>query len=199
MGRLLLHAGLSCPQLQLAHRPIFWEGRVWDRDTGQALSRTQRPLSHPAGVSTARVRCSAFTFRCAVRTVLVHLFVHLVGAGGGAVKLLDRSESAWQRHESPGSSCCYVIRVCERCTESVGEHETLLSLLSLAFKSPPRIVSPCPSLRRELDCGTTVNSYASARGRTERDWHPASFSRVPLSFLPRVWPAPPTGGPESEF
>lgn len=66
----------------------------------------------------------------------MHLFVHFVGAGEGAVKLLDRGECVWQQHESPGSSCCCYLSLSRlyRERESVGEHVSPSPLLSLAFK-----------------------------------------------------------------
>lgn len=64
----------------------------------------------------------------------MHLFVHFVGAGEGAVKLLDRGECVWQQHESPGSSCCYLSLSRLYRGRAWGSMVSPLPLLSLAFK-----------------------------------------------------------------
>lgn len=87
----------------------------------------------------------------------MHLFVHFVGAGEGAVKLLDRGEIVWQQHESPGSRCCCYLSLSRlyRDRERGGACLTIAIVVTGIQVNPSYCVSlPLPPARNGLwyDC-----------------------------------------------
>lgn len=150
--------------------------------TQPAFSTALLPFSAPPLLllSSGRCQCASLcVFQAGQRCSKV------TGPGG------KHTGAAAAAMQVPDSSCC-------SSPESVSTAQGG-GVIGRMSHQPTDTMLPLPAPpRRQMDCGTSVGSYASAHGRRARDWHPASFSACPCLFLPRVWPAA-TGGPESEF